>query len=205
MKQSEVLLVLADISGYTKFLLANKETISQTHEVIIELLKAIIHHFEIPLKFCKLEGDAVFFYAVRENDEEWEHTLEVFGIKVLELFNLFRYRLNELRESEICSGEACRLIEKLQLKLIIHKGKADIFRFDNTIDLAGLDVIIAHRLLKNSLPFKEYILLTRQALEEIRFPRIVCMQNFIECYDDIGEIECFCCEAEKNTDLSGQQ
>ena len=58
-----VVLVLADISGYTRF--ARLHRLSQAHaeSIICELLDAVIMNTEQPLKLNELLGDAAFFYA----------------------------------------------------------------------------------------------------------------------------------------------
>ncbi len=80
--QSKVILLIADISGYTNFMLANRNTISKSHKIIIELIKAIIEHIELPLEVAKIEGDAVFLFALKGNDEkEWEVLRKKIGEK----------------------------------------------------------------------------------------------------------------------------
>ncbi len=49
---------------------------------------------------------------------------------------------------------------KLRLKAILHYGKAVFATLRNFHKLAGEDVILAHRLLKNSIPSGEYVLET---------------------------------------------
>ena len=63
METRRVFLVLADISGYTRF--ARLHRLSQAHaeSIICELLDAVIAHTEHPLKLNELLGDAAFFYA----------------------------------------------------------------------------------------------------------------------------------------------
>lgn len=63
---ADVLLIIADISGYTRFMVANQTEIEHSHEIISALLEAIIGEVEIPLTVSKLEGDAVFLYAIKD-------------------------------------------------------------------------------------------------------------------------------------------
>ena len=48
------------------------------------------------------------------------------------------------------------------MKAIAHHGEAAFKRFRQFEELAGEDVIVAHRLLKNSIASKEYILMTER-------------------------------------------
>jgi hypothetical protein len=51
------------------------------------------------------------------------------------------------------------------VKFVAHLGEVVPQKVGRTQSLAGLDVILAHRLLKNSVPLPEYLLLTRPVLE----------------------------------------
>ena len=66
-QEQDVILILSDISGYTNFMLSNRTSIRHAQIIITELTKAIIAQVEIPLEISKLEGDAVFLYALKTN------------------------------------------------------------------------------------------------------------------------------------------
>ena len=87
-------LVLADISGYTKF--TKQHTISLIHaeKIITELMESIIDVSDHPLKVTKLEGDAVFFYALPGNDRE-ASARDVFQ-QVMTFFQAFKAKDAEL-------------------------------------------------------------------------------------------------------------
>ena len=56
-------------------------------------------------------------------------------------------------------------------------------------ELAGVDVIIVHRLLKNSIKADQYLLLTKQAQNDIKLPADIGLTRSKELCDGIGEIE----------------
>ena len=58
-----VALVLADISGYTRFIRLHGLSMLHAEQIIAELLDAVIGASEHPLQLSKLEGDAAFMYA----------------------------------------------------------------------------------------------------------------------------------------------
>ncbi len=60
-KETRAILMVADISGFTKFMKFHIISISHAKQVIVRLLKAIIKASKSPLKIAELEGDAVFF------------------------------------------------------------------------------------------------------------------------------------------------
>ena len=71
-KEKDVILLIADISGYTRFMISNKQTLRHAQIVITKLIKTIIEQVEIPLEVSKLEGDAIFLYSIKDaNIEAW--------------------------------------------------------------------------------------------------------------------------------------
>jgi len=188
-KQS--LLLLADISGYTNFMLANKSTLSKSSRVITELLHTVISQFDLHLSIAKIEGDAVFLYAVNNEETQWEELHMKLGEKLISFFNTFRDKITDLKNSVICEGDVCNTIEALAVKFIVHSGLTEEVEIGGFRELVGIDVIILHRLLKNSLKEKEYILLTESACTEMRFPGIICLDRSTDFYDGIGEVPYF--------------
>jgi class 3 adenylate cyclase len=178
----DVLLIIADISGYTRFMVANQTELEHSHQIIGALLEAIIGEVEIPLTVSKLEGDAVFLYAVKDPDIAGR-----VRDRLGRFFVAFSSKLSELATSRICRCGACRNIDRLRLKLIVHSGQAVVVPIAGRTELAGVDVIVVHRLLKNSLPTNEYIALTEAAARELKldFP-ILGLST--EHYDEIGSV-----------------
>src|SRR5947208_12825941 len=86
-KPEPVLLIIADISGYTRYMTANAKTLAHSQTIITELVKAIITIVELPLEVAKLEGDAVFLYCRKQNGARpWSETKRVIGEKLLTFF-----------------------------------------------------------------------------------------------------------------------
>ncbi len=53
------------------------------------------------------------------------------------------------------------------MKLVMHTGEALIHRIKNFEELSGSDVILVHRLLKNSVSAKEYVLMTAETYSQL--------------------------------------
>ena len=72
-----VYLVLADISGYTRFVKIHRASILHAEEIVTELMEAVIDAAGPPLILNKLEGDAAFLYApaTAENNLESQRHL----------------------------------------------------------------------------------------------------------------------------------
>ncbi len=179
---ADVLLIIADISGYTRFMVANETELEHSHQIISSLLEAIIGEIEIPLSIAKLEGDAVFLYGIRG-----DRTAERVRAKLSRFVTAFSSRLAELAVSRTCVCGACRNIDRLRLKLIVHSGRAIVVEIAGHTELAGVDVIIVHRLLKNSIASSEYIALTEAAARDLNLDLPI-LGLSTEHYDEIGAI-----------------
>lgn len=59
-----------------------------------------------------------------------------------------------------CRCEGCRQAGRLRVKFVAHLGDVAVQRVKRSTKLAGLDVIFVHRMLKNSVPIPEYVLLS---------------------------------------------
>lgn len=139
-------LLLADISGYTKFLTGTE--LEHSHAIVTELTKLIRSRLVPPMRFVKLEGDAVFCFAGADAFPDGEQVLEL----VESCYFDFTNRLLDMTRSTTCACDACRAIGGLGLKFIVHFGEFMVDRDeDGRVDLAGPEVILAHRLLKNTV------------------------------------------------------
>jgi class 3 adenylate cyclase len=155
-----VYLLLADISGYTRFVTLHQASVLHAEEIVTQLMDAVLEAATNPLVLNKLEGDAAFFYAPAGDDAG-----EVAAGLVQQVSGMmaaFRRRQGELvQEGEGgCFCDACCNLGALKLKFILHSGEAILKRVRQWKELAGRDVILAHRLLKNRLVAREYILMT---------------------------------------------
>lgn len=191
-KAERLLLILADISGYTRFMLASQIALVHGQQVITSLIEAILREVEIPLEVKEIEGDAVFLYAVRPGDNEaWSEVCGEVGRKLLRFFEVFSAALVAESESTICPCSVCRNLDGLKLKIVVHSGEALFHSIGPFADISGVDVILAHRLLKNSVASDEYILMTDRAYRELRFPSEIEVKKHSEEYEGFGAIVAF--------------
>lgn len=160
MNSKKVALVIVDISGYTQFIRSQKLSAIHAEEIVFELLEAVINHATHPLTLNKLEGDAAFLYAEVNAENQIEVARDV-ARQVREFFKVFYERAHSLaRERADCDCDACQRIFDLRLKAILHFGEAVFRKIRQFEEMAGEDVILIHQLLKNSIPFHEYIMMT---------------------------------------------
>jgi len=185
LREEKVVLLIADISGYTDFMLANEKSVEHSHIIISELIEAILKEVELPLTLAKLEGDAVFLYAVK--DDSFAARAEDLGARLLRFFHVFSNKVAELTLSSFCKCGACTNIEGLKLKVVVHSGRCAFYQIANLTELSGVDVIVVHRLLKNSVGMSEYVLLTEAAQQDLQLP-LTLLSKREETYDGIGAV-----------------
>jgi uncharacterized protein YndB with AHSA1/START domain len=107
----------------------------------------------------QVEGDAILFISGLSTAD---------AIRALEgTFVAFHRRLRDMQAVTTCPCNACANIGILKLKFVVHHGRFSRQRLGNVEQLHGADVIIPHRLLKNHVPSKEYLLVTESVLERL--------------------------------------
>jgi len=176
-------LLLADISGYTAFLTGTE--LEHAHAIIHELTTLIRERLAPPMRFVKLEGDAVFCYADAAAFRDGERLVELIEACY---FN-FSNRLLDMTRATTCRCDACAAIGSLGLKFVTHYGSFMIERDDGREDLAGPDVILVHRLLKNTISDgggpQAYAFFTEACLQ--RLPPSFSLPRHSEMYESFGE------------------
>jgi arsenite methyltransferase len=191
MLERDVIFFILDISGYTRFIFSNEKEVAHSQIIIRELISTILEQVKLPLQIIRLEGDAVFLYAFRDDPEvPWKKTSRDLVYNLLTFFKVFTNKIAELTVHKICNCTACNHVEDLKLKAVVHSGKTAFFQIDGYQELTGKDVIIAHRLLKNSVTADEYVLMTEPAYNELVLPEGE-VERGRETYDEIGTVETY--------------
>jgi hypothetical protein len=160
MEIKQAIMVLADISGYTRFMKLHTVSLLHAEVIIADLLEAVIDHTEHPLTLSKLEGDAAFLYVTLEAGSDGRAAAQDVLRQVMAFIDAFKTRERELIACNVCTCPACQDIGQLKLKAFLHVGRTAIKKIRQFEELGGEDAILIHRLLKNSIPAKEYIVMT---------------------------------------------
>jgi len=158
---SQTLLVIADIGGYTRFMKVHRINLAHAQHIVAQLLEAVIDGAGRKLKLAKLEGDAAFFYASGPIDPK--DTARV----LVSIRKAFLDRRDELAINRMCSCDGCTQAGDLKLKFVAHVGEVAFQKVKRYTELAGVDVILVHRLLKNSVPISEYVLMSDALHQEL--------------------------------------
>jgi uncharacterized protein DUF2652 len=180
-------LVLADISGFTAFVTATE--LEHGPAIIAALLEEVMRELAPPLQIQEVEGDAVFALGP---DRVLAPPVRL--LDVLErAFVAFRNRQQELAADDSCSCNACSNVAILDLKIVAHHGRFLRQTVGGRDQVAGVDVILAHRLLKNGLAKgRAYLLLTEAALRWLEVdPTRAGMVDHTERYEHLGDVRCF--------------
>jgi Protein of unknown function (DUF2652) len=156
--QNPTLIFIPDISGFTEFV--NTTAIEHSQHIISELLEIIINANNLNFTISEIEGDAVLFYK-KASIPKIEDIIE----QSKEMFLLFHKHLNEIEKSNVCQCGACRTASSLSLKFITHFGDIKEVSVKQFNELIGSDLILAHRLLKNSIKSNEYLLFSDRYYE----------------------------------------
>lgn len=177
------LLFMPDISGFTQFV--SETEVMHSQHIVQELLEILIDSNHLNLQVSEIEGDAIFFY--RPGDKpDMKSLLQ----QVEKMFTRFHAHLKLYEHQRICPCGACKNAVDLSLKIIVHFGDVTGISIKEHKKLFGKDVILLHRLLKNSLNRREYVLFTEGLVNELEhhhLPNWYMPQQASEQYD-VGEV-----------------
>ncbi len=188
-------LVLADISGFTKFVTATE--IEHGAETTGALLTDVIEALVPTLEIQELEGDAVFALGPDRAARSDAELIEAFGRALV----AFKRRQVEMSLDESCRCRACAGVLALRLKLIVHHGSFVRQSVAGRSRVAGPDVILVHRLLKNGVEPATYVLFTGTAVQRIGIdPVATRMQPYTGDYAYFGEVDGFVVSLDRAAD-----
>ena len=179
-------LLIADISGYTSYL-AGVE-LDHAQDILADLIGTVVTTLRPTFKLAKLEGDAAFMTAPEA---------EVDGSLLLDTVERcyfgFRRRRRDVRQATSCTCDACTRIPDLNLKFVVHVGPVVRQQIAGLDELVGRDVIVVHRLLKNSVAevtdVAAYALITDACTSAMDLvPARLGMTPHTDTYDIVGEV-----------------
>jgi hypothetical protein len=189
-------LLLADISGYTRFMAGVERDhgldftagIPAAYPILGGLLGAVTEGLEPDFAVVKLEGDAVFAAAPAA-------ALDGRGDQVVQGLRTMYRAFVDSRTRALPSADhvctACPAVAGLDLKVVLHRGQAVRQTVGSGSDLLGPAVTLAHRLLKNSVRERigswPYLLLTHAAATALGLPQIGLAHH--EEYPDAGHVD----------------
>ena len=160
MATTNATILIPDISGFTEFMTTtelNHSTLA-INMLIDAMIKAIGDEYEV----AEIEGDAVLLVrkGTAPSREEILNTC-------MNIFNAFHYQRKWMQQHMVCPCGACQAITNLTLKFVVHHGPVAEITVGRFVKQSGPEMIVAHRLLKNSIDSNEYLLITEKLFDDV--------------------------------------
>lgn len=155
MGSERALLLIADIGGYTEYMRTHRMSLAHAEVNTARLLEAVIDaagEFEL----IEIEGDAAFLSRGADTLDAAATTVAL--TRAVACMHHAFHRERQFVASNLCPCDACEEANNLKLKFVAHVGEVAIQTIRDRRKLVGIDVILVHRLLKNSVPAPEYLL-----------------------------------------------
>lgn len=188
MKNSDnTFLFLPDISGFSAFV--NQTEINHSKHIIAELMDLLLKANKLRMDVVEIEGDAIFFFSQNQIP-----TLEELFTQTESMFLVFHNHLEEYEAHRICKCGACSTAHQLTLKFIAHSGPVELIKIGKFKKLHGNDVIVSHRLMKNEIASDEYLLVTKNLLDEMDSDGFSPAEQFnakeaVSDYENTGQVK----------------
>ena len=188
-KALEACLLVTDITGYTVYL--NASELEHAQGTLTDLLNVLVDHAGPPLRISKLEGDAVFSYALGDAFTDGRLFLDL----VEDTYVAFRRAIDSMVLNNTCQCNACANVSSLDLKFIVHFGSFISQHIGAYDELLGPDVNLVHRLLKNTVTdqmgMRAYCLYTASARDHLGLDEVTSLIAHDEDVTDFGHVETF--------------
>ena len=157
MTTERAVLLIADIGGYTEYMGSHRMSLAHAEVNTARMLERIIGAAP-GFNLIEIEGDAAFLSRradAADPDPTVNGILRV-AVAMHRAFHLER----EYVAANLCPCVGCKGTRDLKLKFVAHVGEVASQTIRGRTKLVGIDVILVHRLLKNSVPIPEYVLLS---------------------------------------------
>lgn len=185
MPATNATILIPDISGFTEFM--TKAELNHGSHAINILIDAIVKPVGDEYEVAEIEGDAVLL--VRKGTPPSKAEIVDMCLKI---FNAFHFQRKWMQQHTICPCGACQGIINLTLKFVVHYGPVAEITVGRFVKQSGPEMIVAHRLLKNSIDNNEYLLITEKLLQQAADsaePIDMEWTNSSEEYASIGKVE----------------
>jgi hypothetical protein len=180
----EVLFFIPDLGGFTKFI--TETEVRHSQHIIQELLELLVDANTLGMKVSEFEGDAVLFYR-----NGAPPSLDQLVQQARRMYLDFHTHLRKFEYTRICQCGACAGAIGISLKMVAHFGSAGTMQVKDHLKFIGTDIIIAHRLLKNSVNVREYLLVTQSSLSKVAGAegQLGSFAHGSDAYDNLGTLE----------------
>lgn len=180
-------LLITDITGYTSFLTGHE--LDHAHHIIEALMNCQLNALTSPVQVSNFQGDAILCHVP---EEQLDGGAALFDL-THKIYSAFTAKVAEMQVDPPCKCKACANIEDLDLKIFVHFGDYMVKKLGERDELMGSDVILVHRMMKNSVVpetgIKSYLLMTDSAFNKLADPSSqAAFVDHEESYDHIGKV-----------------
>ncbi len=194
-KPESACFAIADISGYTRFV--SGVELDHAQDIVADIMDTLVRALRPPFHLAKFEGDAAFVYALADKVDG-----SLLQDSIEQAYFAFRKRLRNIREANSCECQACRRMRDLDVKFVVHHGEFIRQKMSGREELAGRDVILVHRLLKNDVgktfDAHAYALYSDACVRAMRIDaKGQGLLEHAEAIEHIGETKCWVSDLEQ--------
>jgi uncharacterized protein YndB with AHSA1/START domain len=180
---------IADISGYTHFV--SGVELDHAQDIIADVMDTLVRALRPPFRLAKFEGDAAFVYALADKIDG-----PLAQDSIEQAYFAFRKRLRSIKQANSCECQACSRMQNLDVKFVVHHGEFIRQKMAGREELAGRDVILVHRLLKNEVGAAfgphAYALYSDACVKSLGIdPAAQGLKEHTESIEHIGETKCW--------------
>jgi hypothetical protein len=167
MTSGRSLLLIADISGYTEYMLSHRMSLAHAEVNTARLLEKVID--AVPdFELIEIEGDAAFL-ALQADTLNGDATVGLTLDAAMAMHRAFHLE-RQYVATNLCPCKACTQANNLKLKFVAHIGEVATQTIRERRKLVGIDVILVHRMLKNPVDVPEYLLLSEALYNTTKTP-----------------------------------
>jgi Protein of unknown function (DUF2652) len=154
-----VLLLIADIGGYTEYMRTHRMSLAHAEVCSARLLKKVIDAAS-GFELVEIEGDAAF---MSRRADSLDHDGAVAAtIQAAVVMHRAFHKERQHVASNLCPCANCVQADNLKLKFVAHIGEVAPQTINKRRKLVGIDVIHIHRMLKNPVEAPEYVLFSEE-------------------------------------------
>src|SRR3954447_9405135 len=185
MQPDRALLVIADIGGYTEYMSSHRMSLAHAEVNTARLLEKVIDAAP-GFDLIEIEGDAAFL-SRHADALDGGATIAAATQTAVGMHRAFHVERQHVA-TNLCPCDGCAQADNLKLKFVAHVGEVATQTIRDRRKLVGIDVILVHRLLKNSVPAPEYVLCSEELYATGAAGRLEPMHEIAQELEGIGEV-----------------
>lgn len=159
MEPQRAILLLADIGGYTDYMLTHRMSLAHAEVCSAMLLKRVIDAAS-DFDLIEVEGDAAFL-SRRADSVDRDGAVAAIAEAAVVMHRAFHKERQHVA-TNLCPCANCVQADNLKLKFVAHIGEVATQTINKRRKLVGIDVILVHRMLKNPVEAPEYVLFSEE-------------------------------------------